>query len=74
MRANALSLSPMVEATDLSLGDRVERAIERHADMPGEIARGEQEKPRNLRRNAIWLPVRMIDPSCSNCGKGNDPR
>src|SRR3954454_21050922 len=47
----------MDEATELSLGDRVERAIERHADRPGEIARGEREKPRNLRRNAILLGV-----------------
>jgi uncharacterized protein (TIRG00374 family) len=40
-----------------SLGDRVERAIERHADTPGEIERGEHEKPRRLRRNIVWLAV-----------------
>src|SRR4051812_2483117 len=40
-----------------SLGDRVERAIERHADTPGEIERGEHQKPRNFRRYAIWLAI-----------------
>src|SRR5258708_6649808 len=39
------------------LGDRVERAIERHADTPGEIERGEHEKPKRLRRNIVWLAV-----------------
>ena len=41
-----------------SLGDRLEQAIEHHADTPGEIARGEEEAPsHNLRRTAMWLLV-----------------
>jgi hypothetical protein len=45
-----------------TVGDRVERAIERHADTAGEIARGEHEKPqpRRLRRNIIWLGVTAV--------------
>jgi uncharacterized protein (TIRG00374 family) len=43
-----------------SVGDRVERAIERHADTLGEITRGEREKPRALRRNVIWLLVTAV--------------
>ena len=47
----------MTDVAVNSLGDRVERAIERHADTPGEIERGEREKPRRLRRNVFWLAV-----------------
>jgi hypothetical protein len=49
----------MGEVRAETLGDRVERAIERHADTPGEIERGEQqeERPRRLRRNVLWLGV-----------------
>ena len=43
-----------------TLGDRFERAIERHADTPGEIARGEHETPRNLRRNIVWLAITLV--------------
>jgi len=43
-----------------SLGDRLERAIERHADTAGEIERGEHEKPHNLRRNVLWLTVTLV--------------
>ena len=43
-----------------SIGDRLERAIERHADTPGEIHRGESEKPRSLRRNVIWLAITLV--------------
>src|SRR3954468_19202954 len=50
----------MTATTVHSLGDRVEGAIERHADTPGEIERGEHEKPHNLRRNAIWLAVTLV--------------
>ncbi len=39
----------MGEVRAETLGDRVERAIERHADTPGEIARGEQEEERSGR-------------------------
>jgi uncharacterized protein (TIRG00374 family) len=45
------------EAAVGSVGARLERAIERHADTPGEIDRGEREKPRSLRRNLVWLAV-----------------
>ncbi len=48
------------EAAADSIGDRVERAIQRHADTPGEIARGEVEKPRSLRRNVLWLVVTLV--------------
>src|SRR3954452_5449329 len=44
----------------MSVGDRVEQAIERHADTPGEIERGGREKPRNLRRNIFWLAVTAV--------------
>ena len=49
----------MGEVRAETLGDRVERAIERHADTPGEIELGEQEeeRPRRLRRNVLWLGV-----------------
>lgn len=47
----------MAEAQATTLGDRFERAIERHADTAGEIARGGEEKPHNLRRNVIWLAI-----------------
>src|SRR3954451_16260186 len=50
----------MPETAVHSLGDRVERAIERHADTPGEIERGEHEKPHNLRRNVFWLAVTLV--------------
>src|SRR3954466_5232637 len=50
----------MAEATVHSLGDRVERARERHADTRGEIESGEHEKPHNLRRNVFWLAVTLV--------------
>lgn len=43
-----------------SIGDRLERAIERRADTEGEIQRGEQEKPRSLRRNILWLAITLV--------------
>jgi len=53
------------EAPRERLGDRLEQAIEQHADLPGEVARGEQEldaAPAQARRSAIrrtvfWLVV-----------------
>jgi uncharacterized protein (TIRG00374 family) len=41
------------------VGDRVERAIERHADTAGEIDRGEREVPpaKRLRKTIFWLAV-----------------
>jgi hypothetical protein len=43
-----------------SIGDRLERAIERHADTAGEIRRGERQKPRSLRRNVVWLVITLV--------------
>ncbi len=42
-----------------TLGDRLELAIERHADTAGEIERGKAAEPsrRHLLRSAIWLAV-----------------
>ena len=44
------------------VGDRVERAIERHADTAGEIDRGEREVPpaRRLRKTIFWLAITGI--------------
>jgi uncharacterized membrane protein YbhN (UPF0104 family) len=40
------------------IGDRVERAIEHHADVAGEIERGAEPPPRGrLRRTAVWLAI-----------------
>jgi len=50
----------MVDAPAGTVGDRVERAIERRADTAGEIERGEQQKPSRLRRNVIWLAVTCV--------------
>jgi uncharacterized protein (TIRG00374 family) len=48
------------DAPVVSIGDRVERAIERHADTAGEIERGEQSKPRRLWRNVVWLAITAV--------------
>src|SRR5262245_58666940 len=48
------------EAPASSIGDRLERAVPRHADTPGEISRGEREKPRSLRRNVLWLAITLV--------------
>jgi uncharacterized protein (TIRG00374 family) len=53
------------EAPRERLGDRLEQAIEHHADLPGAVARGEQEldaAPAQARRSAIkrtlfWLAI-----------------
>jgi uncharacterized protein (TIRG00374 family) len=52
------------EAPAGRLGDRLERAIEHHADVAGELERGEQQLdkqppgwPRRLLRTAFWLGV-----------------
>jgi uncharacterized protein (TIRG00374 family) len=46
------------------VGDRLERAIELHADLPAELARGEQEleeapakRRGHLRRTVVWLLI-----------------
>ena len=54
------------EAVAGSIGDRVERAIERHADTVGEIRRGEREKPRALRRN-VRVAGRHARSRCTWC-------
>jgi uncharacterized protein (TIRG00374 family) len=48
------------EADVRSIGDRLERAIERHANTPEEIRRGEREKPRSFRRNVLWLAITLV--------------
>lgn len=50
----------MVGSPAPSVGDRVERAIERHSDTAGEIERGEHAKPHRLRRNVFWLAVTAV--------------
>lgn len=50
----------MSDAPTGTLGDRVEQAIERHADTAAEIERGASQKPHRLRRNIIWLSVTGI--------------
>ena len=52
------------EAPGGRLGDRLERAIEHHADLPAELERGEQELDaapeswiRRMRRKLFWLAV-----------------
>jgi hypothetical protein len=48
------------------VGDRLEQAIEHHADVAGEVARGEQElearerKGQSWRRTAFWLAVSAV--------------
>ncbi len=48
------------EDAAVSIGDRLERAIERHADTAGEIERGERQKPTSLRRNVVWLVITLV--------------
>lgn len=43
-----------------SIGDRLERAIERHTDTEEKIARGERAKPRSVRRNIVWLVITLV--------------
>lgn len=44
------------------LGDRIEDALEHHADLEGEIARGETAQPasRRLVRTLVWLGVTAV--------------
>jgi uncharacterized protein (TIRG00374 family) len=41
------------------IGDRIERAVEQHADVEHEIERGEAEQPqgRSLRQTLVWLAI-----------------
>jgi uncharacterized protein (TIRG00374 family) len=48
------------DADAVSIGDRLERAIDRHADTAGEIHRGEEQKPRSLLRNVVWLAITLV--------------
>jgi uncharacterized protein (TIRG00374 family) len=61
MRAHAsgvIRAHPREDDRAAVLGDRIERAIERHADTPGEIERGSAPPPRRrLVRTAGWLAV-----------------
>jgi hypothetical protein len=52
----------MTAATRERVGDRVERAIEDHADVEQVIERGEAERTprRRLVRNAVWLGITAI--------------
>ena len=45
-----------------AIGDRLELAIERHADVEGEIERGQAAQPerRRLRRTAVWLAITAV--------------
>lgn len=49
------------------VGDRLEAAIDRHADLPADIARGEQElesappeRRHRLRRRVLWLAITAV--------------
>jgi uncharacterized protein (TIRG00374 family) len=46
----------------VKIGDRLERAIEQHADVDREIERGEQQQPERgrLRRTLFWLGVTAV--------------
>src|SRR5688572_17617959 len=50
---------PVTAAPSASMADRLEQAIEDHADVEREIARGEQKRPPRARvvRMAGWLAV-----------------
>jgi uncharacterized protein (TIRG00374 family) len=48
------------DAMSGSVGDRLERALERHADTAGEIHRGEEQKPRSLLKNVLWLAITLV--------------
>lgn len=43
-----------------SIGDRVERAIERRSDTASQIEHSEEHKPRSLRRNVLWLAITLV--------------
>jgi uncharacterized protein (TIRG00374 family) len=57
---------PRAEAPRARVGERLEQAIEHHADVAGEVARGELElearerKGQNWRRTAFWLGVSAV--------------
>lgn len=46
-------------AEQARIGDRLERAIEQHADVEHELERGEAEQPQpgRLRRTVVWLAI-----------------
>src|SRR6185436_2464038 len=59
--------APRADAPRRRVGDRLEQAIEHRADVPAELARGEQElehepaKGRgSLRRTIFWLVVSAV--------------
>jgi uncharacterized protein (TIRG00374 family) len=57
---------PRAEAPRAGVGERLEQAIEHHADVAGEVARGERElearerKGQSWRRTAFWLGVSAV--------------
>lgn len=52
----------MLTPVSPAIGDRIEEAVERRADVPGEIERGEAEQPArgSLRRTAVWLAITAV--------------
>jgi len=57
---------PQAEAPRAGVGERLEQAIEHHADVAAEVARGERElearerKGHSWRRTAVWLGVGAV--------------
>jgi uncharacterized protein (TIRG00374 family) len=58
---------PQAEPRAERVGDRLERAIEHHTDLPGEVERGEREldtapaeRRKAIRRYAFWLGISAI--------------
>ncbi|MBO0841630.1 MAG: UPF0104 family protein [Nocardioides sp.] len=48
------------ETAPHSIGDRLERAIERETNTAEKIERGERQGGRSLRRNLIWLAITLV--------------
>jgi uncharacterized protein (TIRG00374 family) len=65
-RAGAAASGPRPGAPSAGMGDRLERAIEFHVDLPAELARGEQEleappkRRGGLRRTVVWLAISAV--------------
>ena len=62
-----MDAGPRAEAPRRRVGDRLEQAIEHHADVAAELARGEQELERepakgggSVRRTVFWLVVSAV--------------
>ena len=67
-RSGAAGSGAREEAPSGRMGDRLEQAIQHHADLPAELERAEQEldappkKRGSLRRTAFWLVV-LLTPT-----------